>query len=85
MPGNDRRVQQGGSADHNTRFMGAGGIVSDQYRVLVNHEEQYSLWPLEKAIPPGWRDAGKSGDKVECLKFVDEVWVDMRPLSLRSR
>ncbi|MFF5964324.1 MbtH family protein [Streptomyces collinus] len=53
------------------------------YRVVVNHEEQYSIWPLEAEIPVGWRAAGKEGTKEECLAFVDEVWTDMRPLSLR--
>jgi MbtH protein len=70
---------------HHTR----GEIMSDdedttEYTVLVNGEEQYSLWPERKAIPAGWRAAGKRGSKDECSKFVDEVWVDMRPLSLRK-
>ncbi len=55
------------------------------YRVVVNHEEQYSIWPAWRDIPAGWRDAGKSGAKEECLAFVQEVWTDMRPLSLRNR
>jgi MbtH protein len=54
------------------------------YRVVVNHEEQYSIWPAHRENPPGWRDAGKSGGKAECLAFVNEVWTDMRPLSLRK-
>ena len=53
------------------------------YRVVVNHEEQYSIWPADRDNPGGWRDAGKTGTKDECLAFVDEVWTDMRPLSLR--
>lgn len=53
------------------------------YKVLVNHEEQYSLWPDYKAVPAGWREAGKSGPKAECLAYIEEVWTDMRPLSLR--
>jgi MbtH protein len=66
-----------------------GEIMSDdedttEYTVLVNGEEQYSLWPERKAIPEGWRAAGKRGSKDECSKFVDEVWLDMRPLSLRK-
>uniref|UniRef100_UPI0039EEBFBC MbtH family protein n=1 Tax=Bordetella sputigena TaxID=1416810 RepID=UPI0039EEBFBC len=52
-------------------------------RVLVNDEEQYSLWPDFKAIPAGWRDTGVQGDKQTCLAYVDKVWTDMRPLSLR--
>ena len=55
------------------------------YRVVVNHEEQYSIWPADRAIPNGWRDAGKSGLKQECLDYVKEVWTDMRPLSLRNK
>lgn len=53
------------------------------YRVVVNHEEQYSIWPLDMEIPAGWREAGKQGMKVECLEYIKEVWTDMRPLSLR--
>ena len=55
------------------------------YKVVVNHEEQYSIWPVRKANPPGWSDAGKSGIKGECLAYIKEVWTDMRPLSLRKR
>ncbi|MBN1171477.1 MAG: MbtH family protein [Micromonosporaceae bacterium] len=53
-------------------------------RVLVNHEEQYSLWPNHLDNPAGWRDAGASGTREECLAYVREVWTDMRPLSLRT-
>jgi MbtH protein len=55
------------------------------FKVVVNHEGQYSLWPAERENPPGWTDAGKSGPKEQCLAFVEEVWTDMRPLSLRKR
>jgi MbtH protein len=55
------------------------------YRVVVNIEEQYSIWPVDMDIPAGWRDAGKTGKKDECLAFVKEVWTDMRPLSLRKK
>jgi MbtH protein len=55
------------------------------YRVVVNHEEQYSIWPAHREIPLGWRDAGKSGLKAECLDYIEEVWTDMRPLSLRQQ
>ncbi|GCE14628.1 MbtH family protein [Tengunoibacter tsumagoiensis] len=54
------------------------------YKVVLNHEEQYSIWPLERENPLGWRDAGKSGLKQECLEYIKEVWTDMRPLSLRK-
>ena len=55
------------------------------YKVVVNHEEQYSIWPAERENPRGWRDAGKSGLKAECLAYIKEVWTDMRPLSLRQQ
>lgn len=55
------------------------------YKVVVNHEEQYSIWPADRDNPSGWRDAGKSGKKAECLAYVKEVWTDMRPLSLRKQ
>jgi MbtH protein len=53
------------------------------YKVVVNHEEQYSIWPVEKKNPLGWTDAGRTGSKAECLAYIKEVWTDMRPLSLR--
>ena len=54
------------------------------YKVVVNHEEQYSIWPADRENPLGWRDVGKSGPKAECLAYIEEVWTDMRPLSLRQ-
>jgi MbtH protein len=53
------------------------------YAVVVNKEEQYSIWPIHKAMPRGWRPVGKQARKAECLRYIDEVWTDMRPLSLR--
>ena len=55
------------------------------YKVVMNHEEQYSIWPAERENALGWNDAGKSGKKAECLAYIDEVWTDMRPLSLRKK
>lgn len=55
-----------------------------RYTVLVNDEEQYSIWLADLRIPAGWRSAGKVGTKQECLDYVNEVWTDMRPLSLRK-
>jgi MbtH protein len=55
------------------------------YKVVLNHEEQYSIWPADRENAPGWRDAGKNGCKQECLAWIKEVWTDMRPLSLRKR
>ena len=54
------------------------------YKVVINPEEQYSIWPADKTNAPGWRDVGKSGSKEECLAYIEEVWTDMRPLSLRK-
>ncbi len=53
------------------------------YKVVVNHEEQYSIWPADRGNPLGWSDAGKSGTKAECLAFIKQEWTDMRPLSVR--
>jgi len=54
------------------------------YKVVVNAEEQYSVWPVDRENALGWNDAGKSGTKAECLAYIKEVWTDMRPLSLRK-
>ncbi|MEP6914051.1 MAG: MbtH family protein [Acidobacteriota bacterium] len=55
------------------------------YKVVVNHEEQYSIWPADRENALGWKDAGKSGPKAECLAYIKEVWTDMRPRSLREK
>ncbi len=55
------------------------------FKVVMNLEEQYSIWPADRKNPPGWRDAGKSGTKEECLDYIRTVWTDMRPLSLRKK
>ena len=55
------------------------------YKVIVNAEEQYSIWPADREDPLGWKDVGKSGSKQECLAYIQEVWTDMRPLSLRRQ
>jgi MbtH protein len=55
------------------------------YRVVVNLEEQYSIWPEYRENPLGWRDAGKTGSKADCLAYIKEVWTDMRPLSVRRQ
>jgi MbtH protein len=67
--------------------------MSDEYpdwqdgllKVVVNLEEQYSVWPAQRENPPGWRDAGKTGTKAECLEYIGQVWTDMRPLSVRHQ
>jgi MbtH protein len=55
------------------------------YKAVVNHEEQYSIWPAHRENALGWTDAGKTGLKAECLAYIKEVWTDMRPLSLRKK
>jgi MbtH protein len=55
------------------------------YEVVVNDEEQYSIWPAGRETPAGWRTVGVSGSKQMCLRYIEEVWTDMRPLSLRKR
>jgi len=59
-------------------------LQAPQFRVVANHEEQYSLWPAERDLPAGWNDAGMLGSQDECLAHIDQVWTDMRPLSLRQ-
>lgn len=54
------------------------------FKVVVNHEEQYSIWPDYKQTPNGWREVGKVGNKQDCLAYIESVWTDMRPLSLRK-
>jgi MbtH protein len=54
------------------------------YDVVVNHEEQYSIWPSHREKPLGWNYGGKTGNKEECLSYIKDVWTDMRPLSLRK-
>ncbi|GAA2853754.1 hypothetical protein GCM10010517_11630 [Streptosporangium fragile] len=54
------------------------------HRVVVNHEEQYSIWPAGRELPDGWREEGVSGTKEECLAHIDRVWTDLRPLSARK-
>jgi len=55
------------------------------YKVVVNHEEQYSIWPSDRENPLGWQQVGTIGTKAECLAHIKEVWTDMRPLSLRKK
>ena len=54
------------------------------YTVVMNREEQYSLWLADSPIPDGWSEVGKKGSKAECLEHIARVWTDMRPLSLRN-
>jgi MbtH protein len=60
-------------------------IDAIKYKVVINHEEQYSIWPADRENPLGWKDVGKAGTKQQCLDHIGEVWTDMRPLSLREK
>lgn len=69
-----------------------GGMMSpadeaagNDYRVVVNHEEQYSIWPASRPVPAGWTDTTKTGAKDECLAFIEATWTDMRPRSVGDR
>ncbi len=62
-----------------------GNSDKEIYKVVINAQEQYSIWPAARANPMGWKDAGKSGTKEECLEWIKEVWTDMRPPSLQER
>jgi MbtH protein len=55
----------------------------ERYLVVINDEEQYSIWPLDRELPAGWRADGTTGDRAACLAHIEAVWTDMRPLSLR--
>jgi len=55
------------------------------YRVVINHEEQYSIWPADRELPLGWQEIGTQGLKAECLAYIKDVWTDMRPFSLRQK
>ncbi|MEO0378322.1 MAG: MbtH family NRPS accessory protein [Cyanobacteria bacterium P01_A01_bin.17] len=58
---------------------------TQRYKVVINHEEQYSIWPEERENALGWKDEGFSGHKQACLDHIEKVWIDMRPLSLREK
>ena len=55
-----------------------------KYMVVINHEEQYAIYPSRSALPKGWKAAGAKGSLADCQKYIEEVWTDMRPLSLRK-
>jgi len=54
-----------------------------RYAVVINHEEQYSIWPTYRPVPNGWHATGMTGTEQECIAHIETVWTDMRPLSLR--
>ncbi|WP_331766400.1 MbtH family protein [Embleya sp. NBC_00896] len=55
----------------------------ERYRVVLNDEEQYSVWPADRRLPAGWHEAGFTGTRPECLAHIDESWTDTRPRNLR--
>jgi MbtH protein len=59
--------------------------IKCQYKVVINHEDQYSIWPDNQENPPGWQDAGRRGTKEECLDYIEKTWVDMRPRGLQKQ
>jgi MbtH protein len=56
-----------------------------EYDVVINDEEQYSIWPVQLTCPDGWHKVGVRGDKQACLAHVEQVWTDMRPKTLRDQ
>lgn len=58
--------------------------MSSTYTAVVNDEEQFSIWPLHLPLPAGWRTVGEPGRKEDCLEYIERVWTDMRPASLRA-
>jgi len=60
-------------------------VDTRDYLVVLNDEEQYSIWLSDKPVPDGWRAEGTSGTKDACLDHIERVWTDMRPLSVRRR
>ena len=66
--------------------MGTNDATEDErYKVVVNQEQQYSIWPADRQNAMGWTDVGVTGKKAECLRYIETVWTDMRPLSLRKK
>jgi len=68
-----------------SRGSGNWTIDGDEFIVLINSDEQYSIWPSAKPVPHGWTQTGPTGAKSECLTFVESRWTDMRPVSLRNQ
>ena len=59
--------------------------MSDRYRVVINHEEQYSIWPTDRQIPRGWTEVGASGDRSRCTTHIERVWTELHPLTPEQR
>jgi uncharacterized protein YbdZ (MbtH family) len=61
------------------------GACHEHFYVLVNEEEQHSLWPTFSDVPDGWRVVFGEADRAACLDYIDQEWTDIRPKSLRDR
>jgi MbtH protein len=72
------------TTSNNPTPIAATSPTTDTFTVVINDEEQYSIWPTFKAIPPGWREVGQRGSQDACLAYINEVWTDMRPKTLRD-
>jgi len=59
--------------------------MADRYKVVINHEEQYTIWPADRENPLGWKDVGKIGRESDCLDYIEEVWTDLRPSLVRQK
>jgi MbtH protein len=57
--------------------------MDQSYLVVVNHEKRYSIWPVNRALPIGWQEAGRRGSRDQCLAYVKEAWIDLRPVRIR--
>jgi len=79
------RVDLPGSWRVKCAAMSSDSEDTQRYKVVMNHEEQYSIWPADRELPLGWSAVGKQGPKAECLEYIQQVWTDMRPLSLRKK
>lgn len=55
------------------------------YKVVVNSDDMYSIWPADRGMVRGWRETGRKGSKKDCLKYIEEVWTDLRPPELRRK
>ncbi len=64
---------------------GPAGLGDEAFAVVVNHEGQHSIWPAGRPLPAGWSHTGAGGDREECVAYIERVWTDMRPRSLRRR
>jgi MbtH protein len=83
-PARDKSCHDDNSLLRNGRGVAMSSQDKDRYKVVLNDEGQYSIWFADREIPLGWREAGKEGWKDDCLAYIEEVWTDMRPLSLRK-